>query len=521
MNNRILNSILDVYCDKYDTFNNSNGNPYEAFKWTAIKHFNEHWNPDVDDAKFAEMFREAFSKSYDLIDSSVRPLAGVREVLKHIEEVPFVRNCFKDLFAEDNGDLIARQNRIEKFITLMNNNVKKYTATSESWYWNFDTRTALACLNFARPGENYFYKFTELVKFIKAVNSEEIGTGRNFNLEEYYSYCKKIQEVVNNHEQINNIKEATINKDKSYISDNNHVLVYDVINDLKYFEHHVVENLLEKKTEIQKELAGLPNEKEIPSLVGAKISHKKFGDGLILDTNNDLLTVKFESKDNPIKLSYKFAINFITINDENYYAAEAFNKKLQEKRIALESEIAKAELEIAQFKLRTAPPNTYLTFHEKAKYECEIAGGYFWCPKNIIGSDILLKGYQKIVDLKPGDIVLNSCNQSIVSFFIVESTAVDGNKPKELNRPEASKEGRIIKCSYINLENPIRTYDYQKAINDNLGGKGNAFDSDGSGTSSYIGALKIKLAKVFINEILKNNPACVNYQYLKSFLDNY
>lgn len=63
------------------------------------------------------MFKSAMKELFNLIDNAtVQPVGGINMLLGHPEEIEFVRGCFRDLFADDGGDLTVRQARIIDFM---------------------------------------------------------------------------------------------------------------------------------------------------------------------------------------------------------------------------------------------------------------------------------------------------------------------------------------------------------------------------------------------------------------------
>lgn len=82
----------------------------EGYKWRAVSCFMENWDIDADD--FASMFKSSMKDTSNLIDNAtVQPIGGILLLLKHPEEIEFVRKCFRDLYTDDGGNLEARQEK--------------------------------------------------------------------------------------------------------------------------------------------------------------------------------------------------------------------------------------------------------------------------------------------------------------------------------------------------------------------------------------------------------------------------
>ena len=109
MNKQRLSLLLNNYIKNFSLIEKEHR---ETYKWIAIEHFQRHFNIDAEN--FAEMLREATAKTENLIDSTTQPLYGM--IFYAEQEPETVRNMFKALYAEDNGDLVVRQKKIDKFI---------------------------------------------------------------------------------------------------------------------------------------------------------------------------------------------------------------------------------------------------------------------------------------------------------------------------------------------------------------------------------------------------------------------
>ena len=124
MNTANLKIVFDQYIEQFDYLNDKGGHD-EGYKWRAESCFVEHWDIDAED--FPAMFKAAMHETSNLIDNAtVQPINGISMLLKHEEEVEFVRECFRELFAEDDGDLDARLDRVDTFIEKINEKIDQY-----------------------------------------------------------------------------------------------------------------------------------------------------------------------------------------------------------------------------------------------------------------------------------------------------------------------------------------------------------------------------------------------------------
>ena len=128
MNKEHLQLIFDQYISRFDELDDPNGNN-EGYKWRAVSCFMENWDIDADD--FASMFKSSMKDTSNLIDNAtVQPIGGILLLLKHPEEIEFVRKCFRDLYADDGGNLEARQEKINRFIEQINPRIDRYATGS-------------------------------------------------------------------------------------------------------------------------------------------------------------------------------------------------------------------------------------------------------------------------------------------------------------------------------------------------------------------------------------------------------
>ena len=139
MNKENLHNIFSNYIKKFEIINNPAN--YEIYKWEVAYSFSSLMNPDSPD--FLSNFHKAVKITSNLIDSANRyPFSSLYNCAQKDEEA--VKNLFRNLFAEDNGDLDVRQKKIEKFIMDANELIEKLYS-SNNVFMN-DQRSAMAYL---------------------------------------------------------------------------------------------------------------------------------------------------------------------------------------------------------------------------------------------------------------------------------------------------------------------------------------------------------------------------------------
>lgn len=367
MNKIHLHNILTQYIEKYDELNDKGGHN-EGYKWFAASWFKSHWDIDAED--FQAMFKLAFKEMSNLIDNStVQPVGGILMLLNHAEEVEFVRNCFKELFSEDNGDIDLRQERTDNFITKINSHIDKYA--KGSWKYPQQRNNVICYLNLWKPNENYMYKSTEATEWANCIEfGDDFGSGNNFSLKKYYKMCDELLSELKNNETIMKLYHERLSDiDNKAFNDDAHILVYDIIYCAKAYNLYKNvpslkklstkdrlrlaetseqrETLLERFTELTQELERLDISFELPDITNEIVHHKKWGDGTVISCNNNVVEIQFNQGTK--KLQYPGSINkFITLSTDKYGTVfDDYMQNLQDKNtVESELSIVKRELEL-------------------------------------------------------------------------------------------------------------------------------------------------------------------------------
>ena len=364
MNKTHLHNILTQYIERYDELNEIDGHD-EGYKWRAESCFKANW--DIDATDFQAMFKSAFKEMSNLIDNStVQPIGGILMLLNHSEEIEFVRECFRYLYSEDNGDIDARQNRIEDFIDKINSHIELYA--KGSWKYPQQRNNVIYYLNLWHPEENYIFKATEATEWANCIEfGDDFGSGNTFSLKKYYKMCDELLEELKHNETIMQLYNERM-KTVDNFNDNGHILVYDIIYCAKAYNLYKNvptlkklptkqrmklaetaekrEFLLEKFTELSLELEKISSEIILPDVTGEKVTHSKWGSGTIITCSGNIVEVEFA--EGVKKLQYPDSINKFIIMTDNKYSA-LFSEYIQNKdeKQALERELnsVKRELE--------------------------------------------------------------------------------------------------------------------------------------------------------------------------------
>ena len=334
MNLERLNKLVEIYIDKFEMLNNAEH--YENMKWEAIHHYKNHFDLNAPD--FYEMFKNAMMKSSIIINNgTVQPINGILKLIAHEPET--MRALFAMLYADDNGDVDQRQDRIEKFVDEANKLLEKYERGK--WKYKQDFRSVLAYLTFYKPEENYLYKSSQCQPFFRYLEyGEEIGYGQYFKLSRYYKMCDEVRQALATHEALM----AKHNERWSKVGntdDDLHILTFDIIYCsivYGFYEYQSYTKVVKKskadlaqeklEAEIESKRAELETLEEqlsaeqqvldeIPEIIieGQRVKHKMFGAGTVVKQSGTYIEVAFAARTSKFMLSMAFMNGFLVSED--------------------------------------------------------------------------------------------------------------------------------------------------------------------------------------------------------------
>ena len=154
MNIDALHTIFANYIRKFDIINNKQHD--ENYKWRMAARFPSIMNPDGPD--FISGMKEA-AKSKLFSNGHFLPLSALVKYAETDENA--VRDLFRALFADDGGSLIARQRKIDKFVSGANILIPKaYPEYKNASQFENNQRSAMSYLFFNDPEHHYLYKYT-------------------------------------------------------------------------------------------------------------------------------------------------------------------------------------------------------------------------------------------------------------------------------------------------------------------------------------------------------------------------
>ena len=355
MNYNNLHYLIDRYEQDILWLNDSERD--EKFKWHAVQRFQDAWFAlDADSKPFNELFHQAIKGSSILINNSTtQPANGV---VKLAEKEPVeVERLFRDvLFAEDENDLMLRQEHMEKFIEGMEVLLQKHFPGS--WKYRQDRHAVSCYLAMYAPASNYIYKYSPVEAFAQYTEfGKDIGSGSNFSLAHYYELGDTIVAALKEHPSLLE-KHKSILDDTYYQDESLHLLAFDIIycastygyfKDLRHkpkkeaIKAYTLE-LQRKEEEIQRQAAIEELEEQIRaveskldeyraiSLVGIQVFQKAYGTGTVISQNINAISVSFNGIEKKYIISSKYPMRPTFEDDAEIVAAftdyEAKTKEL-------------------------------------------------------------------------------------------------------------------------------------------------------------------------------------------------
>lgn len=171
----------------------------EYFKWIAAYYF---FDFDFSDTtNYVQRLKELRISSSVLIDTSSHyPFSALIKCAEK-EGPDAVRDLFLHLFEDDNGDLKARQAKIDAFIR-DSNAMAKRNGLGGYVYENSQS-SAMAFLALKDPEHNCLLRTSLFKKFASRVGfADDWGTLDNFKLDVFYRFCDEIVDYALNYNDL-------------------------------------------------------------------------------------------------------------------------------------------------------------------------------------------------------------------------------------------------------------------------------------------------------------------------------
>lgn len=274
------------------------------------------------------------------------------------------------------------------------------------------------------------------------------------------------------------------------------------------------------------------------NLIGQKVTHKAFGNGVIVDVYEEYLGIDFSGCIKKIQYPDTFA-KFMTAEDSE--VQDSMMAMIEEKIAIAEEAKKKAEIEkqkaeeqLASIAKPSAPTiktpspivgkrdeNRKMVFlvFQGSTFGKEYKGRYIWAPCfNKAGQR--MHHWDRLLDVRAGDVILHSSDGVISAISVAKDRCYDCEQPEEL-RTEAlwERKGRRVDCDYVLINNPILLSNYKSQIIEKSSAKYSPFNCNGTGNQGYLFEINTDLAKLFIGESIKANKNLATVDFIKKFVE--
>ncbi len=273
-------------------------------------------------------------------------------------------------------------------------------------------------------------------------------------------------------------------------------------------------------------------------LVNHKVKSKALGIGTVIEQDDSHVIVQFTAKKSTFQYPEAFR-KFLTAEDDEIQQAllveiAAADALIQETKIKME-ETRKAAEQVklkelaakAKHKTTSKPVKriarvegqhlTFLVF-QGGTFAKEYKGSYIWAPK-FSQSGGTCHHWEKMLDVREGDIILHCSEGFVKAISVAKGPCFDCDSPDELTEEKLwAQNGRMIKCDYTKIENPIKHSDYKDTILKYCGVKYSPFDKDGNGNMGYLFDLNRELAKFFVEKTVINNSYLLDLECVQEVL---
>lgn len=306
LNTETLNTILAPYIRSL-----TDGETAENGVWEAINCFGTNW--DIDAVDFPAMFAQATQQARAVMDTpALQPIGGMQALMMRPTEVELVRECFRWLFNDDDGDLKKRQGRVEMFADQVNGRFRrclprmaKFTQTAGS---------AALYLSLLEPEDNYFFVPAEAKAWAAYFGyDEDFGTGAAFSLTQYYAMCDDLLNELPKYDELTRLHTERLKNTMHGINDQLHLLVYDIMHSA-YVNGYYPKGF--SRTATAKERTKAVKQKaERADLTGCEVTHKMFGVGKVLPSTDQFLVIDFNGQQKKFSTTTSMTSGYLTASD--------------------------------------------------------------------------------------------------------------------------------------------------------------------------------------------------------------
>ncbi len=344
MNQKNLNQIFDEYIKQFSIINNETNAEYK--KWQTAFQFPVLMKNALakEGPEFVAGLEIARSAAGTLIDDRMQSMKGMVQLSRKLPNT--VKELFLELYAGEHDTPAERSTRIASFIIKSNDLLEQYFPDENRYLQN--DQSVMAYLFFNDPEHCFMYEgaasrhFGDVIEFF-----EDWGSGIHLNLAVYQEMCEAVLAELLENPVIRFLDQSRFDgrlkttPGELHPDTNKHILLYDIMHCMNVY--HMDENISfrrlsakdrrqmlaeqeEAKPVIEEYLKAKEEADELRDIMeyildhiqeGDRISHTRFGSGVICELTNTSITVKYDASEKQTKLVLPVVLANRTIHFEN------------------------------------------------------------------------------------------------------------------------------------------------------------------------------------------------------------
>lgn len=249
------------------------------------------------------------------------------------------------------------------------------------------------------------------------------------------------------------------------------------------------------------------------ALIGKKVKPRLGASGTIVKEYVDAVEVAYPDKTVQVPFS-SFKNGYVKAEDEEIQNQILIALKQQEALKQSQEHIQQVEQTqgVSNTTISTKSRkhrNVYFVFQGK-EYLKELKQWYLWAAHTTPTGGEAPHHWRRLAQLKPGDIVFHGVAQAVLAVSIVTSESYSWQ------RPDQDRLGWRVDCQGCILKNPVFIQAYHREIVEYCSALPyQPFNKHGKGNQGYLFDISRRLAKLFLKDIVENNPKI--FDCLKDF----
>lgn len=337
MNTKNLQQIFAHYTERFEELNNKDHD--ENFKWYVAKQFKERMDLAFtkDGMEFAgamkSIVRDKITKT--IVDNYTQPFAGLAELA--CKEPDTVKQMLLALFADDGNDLKIREEKISTFFAQSMQLLNRYFPGS--FRYKQDAHAVSAYLFLYDPDHHYLYKSTQARLFADCVEFyDDWGYGNNIKLPVYYRMCDELVAEIKKCPSLLATDQSRfdgrfrVKPEEMSLDTEKHILAFDIIycsmvydlfkgitfKSITVKEKKLYQERQKQAQELQEKYKQAEEQhKRYQQAIehyndvlktGTAVRNAAYGNGIVTAHKDSIITVAFETREEPVKFDYFSAI---------------------------------------------------------------------------------------------------------------------------------------------------------------------------------------------------------------------